>query len=701
MLRLNAFGLRLVLAFSLGASGCATFSVDLEPPEAPLASGTLQVGSAMVELTPPAGVPMGGYGPDGQVSRGFWLRLYARAIYIEDESGDAVVLVATDLWSMSAGLADRVAERVRSDPDGETLGREQILLAATHTHQSPAAFSSSIAYNALAANHPSFDPDLFEFLATRISEAILEARRSRGPATMAANADSLEGWFRNRSMKPFRANPEALKNEVLGESANEPCGFAAPVPDRDACRAVHSRVRVLRFERAGDVLATAVFAASHPTTGGMELAVYSSDVFGVAALEAEQRIAARNASGRRPVVAIFNGAEGDVSVGWERQDATNVRHFGRQLGDAIVRLSAGGTRSADVQVASRFRRFPLANSCYQEPGGTNRCTAATGQMGAAVPGGAPDGRTGMHGHIWHDGITRTPRGPQGGKVPAFDPGFGWFRIPLTWVAFKLLSGPAEVPLGVHRVGDFVLAALPGEFTTAMGHRIRSSLARRAMTSPDRVLLVGLANEYASYFATPEEYTLQHYEGGSTMYGQYAGGLVESRLGELAKELTNPTPRRDAKQTFEYVPGWKTSFDSTNVKPSAFDSDDGLAPLLEASPYGEEGPPYPSVCWYGPAATLRRLVHPEVRIETEEAPGRWRPLSIDGRAQHNRGESLVTLTRGKRGDEAEWRVLWIPPENLDRAQRFRFHVAQGSEEQPSPAFELDDRVRGERCWLHLP
>ncbi|MGH7331715.1 MAG: neutral/alkaline non-lysosomal ceramidase N-terminal domain-containing protein, partial [Candidatus Rokuibacteriota bacterium] len=142
-------------------------------------TGSWRAGAAKVDLTPTSGFPMGGHSLVGQTARGYWTRLYVSAIYLEDPDGRRLALVSCDLWSMPAGLADRVAELVASNRRGERrpadriiLTRDQLVLAATHTHQSPGNFSSASAYNTFASPHPGFDRRLFEFLAHRISEAI-------------------------------------------------------------------------------------------------------------------------------------------------------------------------------------------------------------------------------------------------------------------------------------------------------------------------------------------------------------------------------------------------------------------------------------------------------------------------------------------------------------------------------------------------
>ena len=70
------------------------------------------------------------------------------------------------------------------------------------------------------------------------------------------------------------------------------------------------------------------------------------------------------------------------------------------------------------------------------------------------------------------------------------------------------------------MGGLLLVTLPGEFTTAMGRRVANGVAAAADWPSARVVLVGLANEYLSYFATPEEYALQHYEGARSQHRRW-------------------------------------------------------------------------------------------------------------------------------------------------------------------------------------
>ena len=129
--------LGLVGYVGLAIAGCATVAGHLPPPHPAPASGHFQAGVARVDITPAPGVPMGGHSKVGQTSIGYWTRLYARAFLLEDASGNTLVLVSCDLWSVPAGLVDRVAEILLTREETRHIDRDQLILAATHTHHSP------------------------------------------------------------------------------------------------------------------------------------------------------------------------------------------------------------------------------------------------------------------------------------------------------------------------------------------------------------------------------------------------------------------------------------------------------------------------------------------------------------------------------------------------------------------------------------
>ena len=51
-----------------------------------------------------------------------------------------------------------------------------------------------------------------------------------------------------------------------------------------------------------------------------------------------------------------------------------------------------------------------------------------------------------------------------------------------------------------------------------------------------MVIAGLSNTYADYIATPEEYSVQRYEGASTIYGPYTLPAYIQEFNKLATAL---------------------------------------------------------------------------------------------------------------------------------------------------------------------
>lgn len=100
---------------------------------------------------------------------------------------------------------------------------------------------------------------------------------------------------------------------------------------------------------------------------------------------------------------------------------------------------------------------------------------------------------------------------------------GEMNFPYEWT-------PEVMPTQILEIGNIVIVGLPGEFTTMAGRRIRSDVAKiyAAHNRQVHVILAGLANTYSNYIATIEEYQLQRYEGGSTLFGPYTLDVSKHR-----------------------------------------------------------------------------------------------------------------------------------------------------------------------------
>ena len=83
-------------------------------------------------------------------------------------------------------------------------------------------------------------------------------------------------------------------------------------------------------------------------------------------------------------------------------------------------------------------------------------------------------------------------------------------------------GPKKGPFQAIRLGDTVLAMVPGEPITELGWQMK---ARGAALGFAHTFVIGLANDHLSYFTTRSEYARGLYEGTSSLYGPDNGALV--------------------------------------------------------------------------------------------------------------------------------------------------------------------------------
>uniref|UniRef100_A0A0C9RQA8 Neutral ceramidase n=1 Tax=Wollemia nobilis TaxID=56998 RepID=A0A0C9RQA8_9CONI len=100
--------------------------------------------------------------------------------------------------------------------------------------------------------------------------------------------------------------------------------------------------------------------------------------------------------------------------------------------------------------------------------------------------------------------------------------------------------PAILPIQILRIGKFVILCVPGEFTTMSGRRLREAMKKVLITygkgefgDDTYIVIAGLTNTYSQYVTTFEEYQMQRYEGGSTLYGPHTLSAYIQEFTKLA------------------------------------------------------------------------------------------------------------------------------------------------------------------------
>ncbi len=467
-------------------------STPASPPLPP--ENALLAGAAEVDLTPPPGLPKAGYSRNARTGVGFRGRLRARVLHLRAGTA-SVAIVACDLLGGSAVVQRQVAARTGVPLAGLFLG-------ATHTHGAPGQFLGTDLYNGFASNRPGFDPVWTEFLVDQISTGVKRAVASRRPALAAWGSTEVWGLTRNRSLAAHVRNRGHADTRVA--------------PQR-AYAAVDPRLRVLRVDGAdGDPIAALVVFGVHGTGIPMRNSVYNADLW--AYVYEEMR-------GCAPVVGALQGTHADVAPALRPGRAGDVEaaRVGRGIGAAAASLFASLTPTTDFPLGAGLREVDLSVSRSVD-GVTLPERPA---LGAALIAGAHENVTPIVHRIppFRAGVPKphAPGDPHGAKWVI---GSRWLQPAVV----PLRHFPRVVPVHVLRLGSAVLVGAPFEITVDAGRRVAAAVGE------DDVIVSSVANEYAGYCTTAEEYTRQHYEGGHTLYGPNTAAFLAAHAASLAASV---------------------------------------------------------------------------------------------------------------------------------------------------------------------
>lgn len=494
-----------------------------------------RVGSGVFDITGPAAeVEMIGYAWL-QKTAGIHMRLRSRAFVIESPCNrKRVVFASADLQSMSHAIKHAVVERLqRLD---RAYSDSNVLISATHTHSGPGGFSHHRLYQ---FPYFRFNPQNFNAIVDGIFESIKRAHQGLAPGRILIATGRLLEASINRSPRPYRENHDTLPGHNIDTT-----------------------MTVLKLEdSSGRSIGIISWFAVHPTSMSISNHLISGDNKGYASYLFEKWKETRYDSGTTFVAAFAQSNEGDATPnvcsndipGKAAGDLTGVNCRGRTRGEGAddfesTRLSGerqydraralfeNATESLTGGVDFRHTYVQMDNIKLPDLA-SHPCRTCRAAIGMAIAAGSPDGRGPYN--AAREGMTceqfpgvfrfgcrgRDPWDCQGVK-----PG-----VPVSRVT------PNVLPTQILRIGDLAIVAVPFEFTTMAGRRLRETVG--AVLEPSgvrRVVIAGLANDYASYVTTPEEYDLQYYEGASTLFGKWTLDALQQEFKTLAAALRDGT-----------------------------------------------------------------------------------------------------------------------------------------------------------------
>lgn len=162
----------------------------------PAAADTYRVGVAQIDLTPAHPIRLNGFGGRRTESEGVYQRIYAKALAIEDDSKEPVLLMTVDVLGIPDDVRTELAKRFQARGG---LKPERLTITATHTHTGPMlrGANTTLFGVPIPDDHlQNIDRYTAVFL-DRLERAGLDALKDRRPATLSYAIGSA-GFATNR-----------------------------------------------------------------------------------------------------------------------------------------------------------------------------------------------------------------------------------------------------------------------------------------------------------------------------------------------------------------------------------------------------------------------------------------------------------------------------------------------------------------------
>ncbi|RIA83237.1 Neutral/alkaline nonlysosomal ceramidase [Glomus cerebriforme] len=487
-----------------------------------------------------AGVNMMGYAMPGQIAAGLHIRQRSRAfIIIDSNTGKRIVFVSADLGMGSLAVRRATLEKLRKT-FGDLYHEGNVAISGTHTHAGPAGYLQYALYQITSFGYVKENT---EAISTGIYNSIVKAHDSIQPGSIFVSSGELLGANINRSPFSYEQNPEGERSQYKYN--------------------VDKEMILLKFTNAkGDVIGSVNWFPVHPVSMMNNNTLVSGDNKGTASYLLEREYNNGTLPGEETIVHAFaNSNLGDSSPNIfgpycadtglpcdyrhstcnGKKDTCFGRGYGYLTGDDIYatkkiaelhvvkakELIDKATTLITGSVDYKFTKVDMQNYNFTLSGKVvSLCKAA---LGYSMIAGTTDGPGGFD-FIQGDNSTGNPfwklftgivKQPTDETIECQRPkpivlATGEMKYPYDLT-------PSIVEIQLLKIGNIIICVVPAEFTTMSGRRlkkiVKNVLMKKGIINENGIVIVsGPSNTYTHYVTTPEEYSVQRYEGGSTIYG---------------------------------------------------------------------------------------------------------------------------------------------------------------------------------------
>lgn len=572
------------------------------------------LGVGKADITGPVvEVNMMGYADPKQLGTGLRQRLYSRAFLVAniENPDERFVYLVLDTQSGDTAVRYGIIDALKElGPSYASYGHHNIAVTGTHSHAGPGGWLN---YLLPQITSRGFDHQGYRAIVEGAVLSIRRAHEGLQPGTLSVGTTKVLGANINRSLYAYLANPEAERSRYNVSAEDD--------------GSVEKDLTLLKFRRSSDGknIGVLTWFPVHGTSMLGNNTLIAGDNKGVAAYLFEKSVRGDATAVADGFVAGFSQANvGDTSpnvLGAWCEDGTGQMCTFENSTCSDGKSQACHARGPffrvkDEGASSCFeigrRQFEPAKALYDRlneapvpvrgawvksfhtfhnmsefsfllPNGSHvrTCPAALGYSFAAGTSDGPgafdftqhDGNENTTSPVWKV-VSRFLKAPTDEQRACHSPkpillDVGEMYKPYQWT-------PNVVDVQVFRVGQLVIIVSPGEATTMAGRRwkeaVRSaSISLFSSDGPDTssaqpvVVIGGPANSYTHYIATEEEYSIQRYEGASTLYGPHTLAayinVTLSYLPFLGGGAAKPPPHKDglfppdnSNRSMSFIPG---------------------------------------------------------------------------------------------------------------------------------------------------
>ena len=634
---------------------------------------TYLIGVGKADITGPVvEINFMGYADTKQVGSGLRQRIYCRAFILGSttDATERVVYLVLDTQSGDTAIRNGILRGVSElGANYSVYTKDNIAVTGTHSHSGPGAWLN---YLLPQITSQGFNKESYDAIVNGSVLAIKRAHESLTKGNIFISSIDVDGININRSPYAYLANPEAERDRYSYD--------------------VDKTMTLLKFESNVDGVAKPLGALTwfpvHGTSVYQNNTLVTGDNKGVAAHLLEEDMKSQNPDfvagfsqsnvgdttpnvlgaycedtglqcrfndstcggktqgchGRGPLFQYEDqGTRSAFEIGRRQYAAAKMLFNNEMLGSYL-----NDTTTSSFHFFANMSEFNFASSGKQARQ-LSTCSAA---LGYGFAGGTTDGpgafdftqgsndsndSPSLKNPLWAAvrNLIHDPSDEQ--KICQFPKPIlldvGETKKPYDWT-------PNIVDIQLLRIGHVVMIIAPGEATTMSGRRWRDAISVAAssqlsMSNP-WVVIGGPANTYAHYIATEEEYTIQRYEGASTLYGPHTLeayiNLTASHIAyidssykveQLPQLLPGPSPPDNVNNSYSFI--LPVVADSSGLLKSFGDVISGPSPT---NPYRPGSIPSTVFVGANPRNNLR-LEGTFAAIEkVDPHSGRWSPVRTD-------------------------------------------------------------------------